>query len=178
MAVKTAPLLIGSGLGFTLALCWVTVQLLTGSASDASPLKVPDFSYKNVEKKVLSTEVFQLYAEYKKELPPASVVSQPTPEPNYSLSAEQESAQQGLLDQLRSGEFSYQLTGIFSEGQAFAVLRQTNLRTGETVTKRVQPGGELDGYQVTQVGHRTLTLERGQQKVELVMFKAIQKEMR
>lgn len=178
MTHKVKPLVLGGGAGFLLALLWILSQLLSHATNNSVALQVPDFSYQKVLSQSGSAEVLSLYEKYKKELPAVSEKNVVKPKQNFSLSAAQEKAQKGRLKQLRSGEFSYQLTGIFTEQQPFAVLRQTNLRTKATTTQKVQVGTKVDGYQVTQIRHRTLLLKRGNQEVELVMFKAIQKETR
>lgn len=115
------------------------------------------------------SNILSLFAHYDRPEPEVSLAKQD--KLKQGMSAQEQSKQNGRLDKFYIDDSMYQLSGIFSEDNYFAILNQKGLSSGTDNEIKLKYGELLGDYEVIEISKTQIRFKLGQRIVELSMFK-------
>lgn len=119
------------------------------------------------------------FADYDRPVEKVTSKKKPVKEkPNPNLSKEFQNAQNGKLDRVFIGDYSYRPLGVFSEHSHFALLERRHLKNGKVKRIKVVELQKIANYQVTKIELNQITIVAEQRTIVLKLFKTQTKAKR
>lgn len=95
----------------------------------------------------------------------------PEVENRAGMSLSDQNNQQGVLDQLYSGDEILTLKGTINVGTEYALLQQKNIKTDVTLIKKLEVGENLLGYTLKDISQKSaLLVAANERQVDLVLY--------
>lgn len=159
-----------------LLLLWdFSARLYIGSGASSGQEALPELpeSLSLVVSKQTQGAILALYANYDLPEPINPKVEEAPKEPSPSiqgLSQEEQMAQNGLLYSFFTGDNKVHLSGIFWDREYFAVLIQTNVKSGEVTELRLKLKQEIGYYVISKITKNRVEFARDSNTITLQMF--------